>query len=424
MRAAVRAGRVWANLAFVPGAFPRTGPPQPIPLPIGWGEGARRAGEGRFRGANARIFSADGVESSSHDVMKLGLGLYKHLLSRENFRFARQAGATHLVIHLVDYFNGGAHNARDNQPTGTDQGWGLAGDPDKLWTLEVLLDLQKSASSEGLKIEAIENFDPAHWHDVLLDGPKKTQQMENLKALVRRIGTAGIPVMGYNFSIAGVCGRVSGPFARGGAVSVGMDGPLETPMPNGMVWNMVYDPNAPPGVVPAITHEELWRRLEDFLQHILPVAEEAGVRLALHPDDPPMPTMRGQPRLVYQPQMYQRVINLSPSPANALEFCLGTLAEMTEGDLYDAVDRYSRQRRLAYVHFRNVAGKVPHYRETFVDDGEINMLRVLRILKKNGFDGVLIPDHTPQMSCAAPWHAGMAYALGYMRAALQVLDSD
>ena len=70
--------------------------------------------------------------------MKLGLGLYRHMLMRENFQFARQAGATHLVVHLVDYFKGGAHNPRDNQPTGTDQGWGLAGDPDKLWALEEL----------------------------------------------------------------------------------------------------------------------------------------------------------------------------------------------------------------------------------------------------------------------------------------------
>jgi len=353
--------------------------------------------------------------------MKLGLGLYRHMLTRENFQFARQAGATHLVIHLVDYFKGGAHNPRDNQPTGTDQGWGLAGDPNQLWTLEELVAIRKSIEAEGLKLEAIENFDPAHWHDILLDGPKKKQQLENIKTIVRRVGEAGIPIIGYNFSIAGVCGRVTGRFARGGAVSVGMDGALETPMPNGMVWNMVYDPNAH-GVVASITHEELWRRLDDFLEEILPVAEEACVKLAAHPDDPPMPSMRGQPRLVYQPQLYQRLLDLHPSPANQLEFCLGSLAEMTDGDIYETVDRYSGEGKLAYVHFRNVRGKVPRYKETFVDDGDIDMLRVLQILKKNQFDGVLIPDHTPQMTCEAPWHAGMAYATGYMKAALQIVN--
>jgi mannonate dehydratase len=276
-------------------------------------------------------------------------------------------------------------------------------------------------------LEAIENFDPAHWHDVLLDGPRKKEQLENVKTIIRRLGRAGIPVMGYNFSIAGVCGRVTGRFARGGAVSVGMDGPLDTPIPNGMVWNMVYDPNAPEGTLPAITHDELWQRLAFFLDEIVPVAESAGVKLAAHPDDPPMPTMRGQPRLVYQPQLYQHLLDLKPSPANALEFCLGSLAEMnTPGteNIYDTVEQYSRQGKLAYVHFRNVTGRVPHYKETFVDDGDIDMLRVLRILKKNKFDGVLIPDHTPQMTCDAPWHAGMAYAMGYMKAALQILDNE
>ena len=354
--------------------------------------------------------------------MKLGLGLYRHMLTRENFQFARQAGATHLVIHLVDYFKGGAHGSSDSQPTGTDHGWGRAGDPDHLWSSQELMQVRRSTEEFGLKIEAIENFDPAHWHDVLLDGPRRPQQMENLKLLIRRVGEAGIPIFGYNFSLAGVCGRISGPFARGGAVSVGMDGPLDTPMPNGMVWNMVYDAAAPAGAVPPVSQDQLWSRLERFLDEMLPVAEQAGVTLALHPDDPPLPTLRGQPRLVYQPELYDRVLALNSSRANALEFCLGTIAEMTNGSVYEAVDRYSQRGKLAYVHFRNVTGKVPRYRETFVDDGDIDMLRVLGILKRNNYDGVLIPDHTPQMTCAAPWHAGMAFALGYMRAALQSLQ--
>jgi mannonate dehydratase len=354
-------------------------------------------------------------------IVKLGLGLYRHMLTRENFQFARQAGATHLVAHLVDYFKGGAKNPRDNQPTGTDSGWGLAGDPDKLWSADELIALRQRVEAEGLKLEAIENFDPAHWCDVLLDGPKKKVHLENCKTIVRNLGEAGIPIMGYNFSIAGVCGRTHAPYARGNAMSVGMEGPLDTPMPNGMAWNMIVNEHATAGTVPAATPEQLWSRLGDFLEAVAPVAEQAGVKLALHPDDPPLPFMRGQPRLVYQPQLYQRVIDLKPSPANALEFCLGSLAEMTDGDIYDAVEQYSRQQKIGYVHFRNVTGKVPHYRETFIDDGDIDMIRVLKILKKNRFDGVLIPDHTPQMSCSAPWHAGMAFAMGYMKAALQIV---
>jgi mannonate dehydratase len=356
--------------------------------------------------------------------MKLGFGLYRHQLNAEHYRFARQCGCTHLVVHLMDYFRSSRSNKPGDQPVGDDTGWGLAGDPEKLWTYEELAALKREVNAAGLEIGAIENFDPAHWHDVLLDGPKKKQQLENLKTIIRNVGRAGIPVLGYNFSIAGVAGRVKGPFARGGAEAVGMDGPFDKPLPNGMVWNMVYDRNAAPGNVPSATPEQLWQRLKDFLDALVPVAEEAGVTLAAHPDDPPLPTVRGQPRLVYQPRLYQKLIDLKPSPRNALEFCLGTLAEMTEGDIYDAVDTYSRQGKLAYVHFRNVRGKVPFYKETFIDEGDVDMLRVLRILKKNGFDGVVVPDHAPQMACAAPWHAGMAYALGYMKAALQVVDSN
>lgn len=346
------------------------------------------------------------------------------MLTRENFQFARQAGATHIIAHLVDYFKGGSHSGRDNQPTGTDAGWGLAGDPDKLWTLQELQDLRRAVEEQGLVLEAIENFDPAHWYHVLLDGHQKRQHLENVKTTIRTLGKAGIPIMGYNFSIAGVCGRTHGPFARGNAISVGMDGPVETPMPNGMAWNMIVDQTAAEGDLKPAARNELWKRFNEFLNEVIPVAEEAGVKMALHPDDPPTPTMRGQPRLVYQPELYQKVLDLRPSRSNMLEFCLGSLAEMTEGNVYQATEQYSRQGKIAYVHFRNVAGKVPHYRETFIDDGDIDMIRILKILKKNSFDGVLIPDHTPQMTCGAPWHAGMAFALGYMRAALQAIERE
>lgn len=353
--------------------------------------------------------------------MKLGLGLYRHQLDDDHFRFARQCGCTHLVVHLVDYFRSSRSNLPGDQPVGDDTGWGLAGDPDALWTYGELAALKARINAAGLELEAIENFDPAHWHDVLLDGPKRQEQLANLATIVRNVGRAGIPVLGYNFSIAGVAGRVKGPFARGGAEAVGMNGPFDEPMPYGMVWNMVVDRAAPPGAQPSATHEQLWQRLQDFLDAIVPVAEQAGVVLAAHPDDPPMPTVRSQPRLVYQPELYQKLIDLKPSAHNALEFCVGTLAEMAEGDVYAAVDRYSRQGRIAYVHLRNVRGKVPYYKETFIDVGDVDVLRVLRILKQNGFEGVVIPDHAPQMTCAAPWHAGMAYALGYLRAALQSL---
>lgn len=356
--------------------------------------------------------------------MKLGLGLYRHQLNADHYRFAKQCGCTHLIVHLVDYFKSSRSNRPGDQPVGDDAGWGYAGDPDRLWTYEEFVTLRQEINAAGLELEAVENFDPAHWYDVLLGGPKKDHQLENLKTMIRHLGHAGIPIMGYNFSIAGVAGRVKGVFARGAAEAVGMDGPCDEPMPNGMVWNMVYERNPIPGVIPSASPEQLWQRLADFLDAVIPVAEAAGVRLAAHPDDPPLPVVRGQPRLVYQPRLYQRLLELKLSPSNALEFCVGTLAEMTEGDVYDAVDHYSRQGKLAYVHLRNVRGKVPNYKETFIDEGDVDVLRVLRILKQNHFEGVIIPDHAPQMACAAPWHAGMAYALGFLRAGILAAESS
>jgi mannonate dehydratase len=352
--------------------------------------------------------------------MKIGLGLYRHMLTQEYYDFARQAGCTDVVVHLTDYFREGRTNARDNQPTGGKYDpWGVAGDPDSLWTVSEMKALRGELEESGLRLAAIENLDPAYWYDILLDGPLRTRQIEKVKTIVRRMGAAGIPVLGYNFSLAGVCGRVTARSGRGGAVTLGMDGPADdVPIPNGMVWNMVYDQHALPGTLEAVSHAQLWDRLERFLAEIVPVAEEAGVQLAAHPDDPPMPTMRQQPRLVYQPQMYQRLLDAFPSKNNALEMCVGTLAEMTEGDVYQAVDTYSRQGKVSYIHLRNVKGKVPRYQETFIDEGDVDMVRILNILAKNGFDGVVIPDHTPQMSCSAPWHAGMALTLGFIAAVL------
>lgn len=353
--------------------------------------------------------------------MKLGFGLYKHMLNTEHYNFAKQCGATHLVIHLVDYFGHNKDNA--DQPIGGKEGWGKAGNTDEFWSYKELKAIKKEINDHGLELEAIENFDPAHWYDILLDGPKKEAQMANIKQLIRNVGKAGIPTFGYNFSLAGVSGRNQGPYARGEAISVGMDGGDHTPIPNGMVWNMVYDENAAKGTMPEIEHNELWSRLQYFLQEILPVAEEAGVKMAAHPDDPPMPYIRKTPRLVYQPAMYQKLIDLHPSSSNNLEFCLGSIAEMTKGNVYDATDTYSKQEKISYIHFRNIVGKVPHYQEVFIDEGDIDMIKILKILRKNNFDGVLIPDHTPQMTCDAPWYAGMAYAMGYMKAAISLIDS-
>ncbi len=342
--------------------------------------------------------------------MKIGIGMYPGLLTTDNFRFARQAGATHVVGHLPGF----AHR----------EGRGLP--PERMWTEEELAGLKQAMEQEGLQFAAIENFEVIHWYDVLLDGPRRDEQMEGLKELLRTMGLLGIAVMGYSFSLVNVWGRVTVKQARGGAESPGFlqqQAPAETPVPLGNVWNTVYDPDAPDGTLGEVPEEVMWERLERFLRELMPVAETAGVRLAMHPADPPLPTLRGTGRLVYRPEHYQRLLDLVPSYHNAAEFCQGTVAEMDGTmDVYEAIRTYTAQNRIAYVHLRNVRGRVPNYYETFIDDGDVDMVRALRLYYDNGYDGVLIPDHSPAMSCAAPWHAGMAYALGWMRGVIRMIE--
>ncbi len=292
--------------------------------------------------------------------MKLGLGLYRGLLTPDNYQFAKQAGVTHLVVHLVDYFAGAEPALTSGPPT---LGWGVTRNQDKPWTYEELAAIKREIEGNGLTWEAIENFDPSHWSDVLLDGPRKREQMEGLKRTIQAVGRAGIPIMGYNFSLAGVWGWTKGPWGRGGAKALVYDESAidpQLPMPNGMVWNMVYDPDAPPGTVLPVTNDELWERLRWFLSELLPVAEENGVRLALHPDDPPTERLRGTARLVNRPHKYQRMLDLVPSPASALEFCLGTLQECSgDESVYDAIAHYGRQGKIGYVHSATCAGKCP-----------------------------------------------------------------
>jgi mannonate dehydratase len=352
--------------------------------------------------------------------MKLGLGLYKGILNSQNFKFARQAGATHIVAQLVDYIKGPNPSLAKNYLNG----WGETYNKNRLWTYDELDRLKKEVESHGLKLEAIENFDPSHWYDILLDGPHKKEQVENLKKILQNLGKVGIPIMGYYFSLAGVWGWTTGPFGRGRANSVMFDESkldLDRPIPKGMVWNMKYEEGS--GFVDAVSRAEMWERLDFFLKALLPIAEENGVKLVAHPDDPPLPEMRNTARLFYNTDEYEKLLDLSDSPANGFEFCIGTLQEMPGSDVYGLLDKYSKKGRIGYIHFRNVVGKVPLYREAFIDEGDIDMIRALWVLKKNNYQGVLIPDHTPEMSTQAGWHSGMAYALGYMKGAMQALGS-
>ena len=351
--------------------------------------------------------------------MKLGFGLYRNSLNSDNFKFVNQIGATHVVAHLTNYFSG----SNPEISSGNSDGWGVC-DNEPIWSFEFLNSLKKEMNDHDLQLEALENFNPLHWHDVLLDGPKKDEQLENLKRLLQNMGKVGIPIMGYCFSIAGVWGWERGNYARGNAESVALiegSRDFQEPIPDGMVWNMRYRTGEANKFVPETTEEEVWQRYNYFLNKLLPVAEENNVILAAHPNDPPLPIMRKTARVLKNPSEYINLINMNKSPNNKIEMCLGSIQEMTETGLESYVDKFSKEDRIGYIHFRNVKGKVPNYIEAFVDEGDINMVNIIKILKKNNYKGVIIPDHTPALNCDAPWHAGMAYAVGYIKALMQSL---
>lgn len=358
--------------------------------------------------------------------MKVGLSLHGALLSEEGARFAAQLGVEDVVVHLTDY----ARNADTDAYVAGGVG-PINGDciDAPSWSYEHMAGVVGMLARHGLRVAAMENISPNFWSDILLGGPRKREQMQAMQALVRDAGRAGIPVIGYNFSLAGVWGWQRKPVARGGAVTAVFaidEFDAQDPMPDGMVGNMRYRIAIPGAAAQTVDEDTLWARLDWFLKELVPVAEEAGVRLAAHPDDPPVERLRGTARLVNSHAKYDRLLSVVPSRANALEYCVGSLAEMREGDIYETTRHFARAGAIAYVHFRNVRGKVPNYVETFVDDGDVDMAEIVKVLHDEGYDGVLVPDHVPELDCAAPWHAGHAYTVGYMKAliAQTVASSD
>lgn len=335
-----------------------------------------------------------------------------------NLRFAKQIGAEAIVVHMADWRPGLETSDKFDRDA---KGWDVSPAKGKVWPVEELHALRVRVEAAGLRLAALENVSPALWHDILLDGPERDAQYELFRQTLRNMGAAGIPILGYNFTIAGVWGHVYGNFARGGARTVGYfgaDGVPETPMPNGHVWNRVYDPSAPAGDMPTVTEKQFWDRHRRFLEAVLPAAEEAGVILAAHPDDPPVELLRGQPRLVRQPADFERLLDAVPHRNNQLLYCVGTAAEMQKTDIIGLSDHLLATGKVAYVHLRNVSGRVPHYTEDFIDVGDVPVSDLIALFTRHGYTGAIAPDHTPHPECDDSWHAGMAYALGWMRGAM------
>lgn len=340
--------------------------------------------------------------------MKVGLGIRGSDRKDPNYlKFARQIGVTHVVLFKPD---------EEIIPSARDG----------VWTVDDLMGLKNWYRENGLIIEGFENFIPQTWGKILLADSGRQAQMDNIKRCVINMGKAGIPIMGYNFTIAGVCSRIEGPFARGGAVTAGYFAdrcPDEGPIPKGWAWKAKVLENPGEGFQDPTSLEEMWERLDWFLKEILPVAEECGVLMAAHPEDPPVPVMRGTARILTSPSAYEELFARHPSPSNVAEFCQGTFSEMGV-NVYETIRSFASRNRIGYVHFRNVKGTVPNYYEEFIDEGDVDMVKAIRAYADSGYKGLLMPDHSPDLSCATPQQTGMAYAVGYIRALMKVLNIE
>ena len=167
----------------------------------------------------------------------------------------------------------------------------------------------------------------------------------------------------------------------------------------------------------------MWSNIGYFLKAVIPLAEQSGVRLALHPDDPPMPKglppLAGAAHIVSTFDDYQRIFELAPSRSNGMLFCQGCVTEMQGVDVYDAIRHMGSKDKIVMVHFRNVRGEFPKFEETFVDNGDVDMFRAMQAYRDIGFEGPFSLDHSPMFPGAEI--ANQAFVVGYMRALMQVV---
>ncbi len=334
-----------------------------------------------------------------------------HELTEERLRFAAQIGATGLQM---------------NNPT-------LPGD--SRWEQKDVRALVDKVAAAGLKFEAIENVPTHFYHKAMMGLEGRDEQIENYQATIRAVARAGIPVLGLHFMPNSVWTTDRAGATRGGAVARKFDMAvveanidnlelLRSFMPTtlGRASSMpLFGKDGP-----LITEEQMWANYEYFMKAVLPVAEQEGLKLALHPDDPPVPMLGGVARLFYKPENFKKAYDLvGRSEAWSLDLCLGCCSEMVGGkaNVTEMIEYFAPKGRISYIHFRDVKGTVPNFTECFIGDGNFDPAEVIVLLARNGFSGFLLDDHVPKMDGDSDWnHRGRAHAIGYMQGLIRMAE--
>ncbi|MQF83390.1 MAG: TIM barrel protein [SAR202 cluster bacterium] len=317
--------------------------------------------------------------------MRPGFGQF-NTASSEYLRFAAQYGVKDILL---------------NNPI-------LQEEKPGIWSKKELAKLKLSIESFNLQLSAIENV-PTHFYDhIMLNGPNKNMQIENMIQNIENMADVGIPIFGYNWMPSHVW-RTNPRHIRGGAIATAFD--YESAKNYPLTHDREY------------SEDEMWESLEEWIKIITPIAEKKNIRLGIHPCDPPVEKLGGIPQLLRSFESYKRLIEIVDSPSNGIEFCQGTFSEMEDakdGGIYEMIDYFSSRKKILYVHFRNVSGTVPKFNEEFINSGYVDMHKAMNIYLKNGFDSFFIDDHVPQTNHDTEWgHAGRAFANGYIQALIE-----
>jgi mannonate dehydratase len=291
------------------------------------------------------------------------------------------------------------------------------------WSLDGLTRLRKHVESFGIALECVPLplssgyiTRSEHPEILLAKDPERDRTLEAFCQMIRNCGKAGIPMVKYNLTFIGVV-RTEPTVGRGGAT-------LST-------FDFSRSKQEPPLTEAGrITDEIYWDRIGYFLKKIVPVAEEAKVKIACHPQDPAMPPetgWRGVNTVLGTPAGLAKFVELQASPYHGLNFCQGTVSEMLPRpaeQIYDVIRDFGRRGKIFNVHFRNIRGGYLKFQETLPDDGDVDMPRALRVYREFGYDGMIMPDHVPHIAGDPGGHKAFAFCQGYIQALLQTLRAE